>query len=417
MHMVLAILVILGLCLLEPTLLLGLGWSPDYQTALLATAQPALMWGLAGWGAAFIARAFSGKDWWLLGFLAAAMTQQCLGRPAAADTETCLLLFGVALGRGASGCLSEREAEAKIRGLLLGLIFLLALLAWWPACPANNSYHGPRWKALWDNPNLYGMLVGAGIILACGLRQPTAPSPSPAQARHQVIISPVWSLLLPAATLILSVGLIMSYSRGAWLGVLAGLMYLGWHYGKIKRRQVLLAALAAGVAVFALWRSTTENLPWYFQRLDFSRPSAQHRVLAWQAACRMMYTFPMGVGWHNAVPYYAQNYSPPANTAGALNTNDYLIVGTELGLPALLLFMTYVGLCLRGKCAVQSEAGRLQAACRGATLVFVITFWFDGGLFKLPAAALFWLLLELGAARPAARPHSLFPVAAHGLKA
>jgi hypothetical protein len=32
-------------------------------------------------------------------------------------------------------------------------------------------------------------------------------------------------------------------------------------------------------------------------------------------------------------------------------------------------------------------------------LVFVVAFWFDGGLFKLPTAALFWVLLELGAAR------------------
>jgi hypothetical protein len=28
-----------------------------------------------------------------------------------------------------------------------------------------------------------------------------------------------------------------------------------------------------------------------------------------------------------------------------------------------------------------------------------VVFWFDGGLFKLPTAALFWVLLELGTAR------------------
>jgi hypothetical protein len=31
--------------------------------------------------------------------------------------------------------------------------------------------------------------------------------------------------------------------------------------------------------------------------------------------------------------------------------------------------------------------------------VFVVAFWFDGGLFKLPTAAMFWVLLELGAYR------------------
>jgi len=29
-------------------------------------------------------------------------------------------------------------------------------------------------------------------------------------------------------------------------------------------------------------------------------------------------------------------------------------------------------------------------------LVFLVTFWFDGGLFKLATAAVFWILLELG---------------------
>jgi hypothetical protein len=30
-------------------------------------------------------------------------------------------------------------------------------------------------------------------------------------------------------------------------------------------------------------------------------------------------------------------------------------------------------------------------------LVLLVAFWFDGGLFDLPPAAVFWVLLELGA--------------------
>jgi hypothetical protein len=30
-------------------------------------------------------------------------------------------------------------------------------------------------------------------------------------------------------------------------------------------------------------------------------------------------------------------------------------------------------------------------------LVFLVAFWFDGGLFKLATAAVFWILLELEA--------------------
>ncbi len=42
-------------------------------------------------------------------------------------------------------------------------------------------------------------------------------------------------------------------------------------------------------------------------------------------------------------------------------------------------------------------------------LVFVVAFWFDGGLFDLPTAALFWVLLELGAARGGKVDSPLFP--------
>jgi hypothetical protein len=45
------------------------------------------------------------------------------------------------------------------------------------------------------------------------------------------------------------------------------------------------------------------------------------------------------------------------------------------------------------------EHESLRAACLAGALVLLVAFWFDGGLFKLPTAALFWVLLELGAAR------------------
>jgi hypothetical protein len=38
----------------------------------------------------------------------------------------------------------------------------------------------------------------------------------------------------------------------------------------------------------------------------------------------------------------------------------------------------------------------LKTVCRAGALVLAVGFWFDGGLFKLPTAATFWILLELG---------------------
>jgi O-antigen ligase len=141
----------------------------------------------------------------------------------------------------------------------------------------------------------------------------------------------------------------------------------------------------------------------------------------------MMWDHPLGVGWNKAVEIYAQNYSPPEDGAAALNTNDYLMLGTQLGFPGLFCFVAYVGLCFRnrphltqlhlqplsnpvGEGGVSPPAGSgagiksssfthhssLQAACLAGTLTLLVAFWFDGGLFKLPTAVVFWILLELG---------------------
>jgi O-antigen ligase len=217
------------------------------------------------------------------------------------------------------------------------------------------------------------------------------------------------SAILWIAGAMLCIGLVMSYSRGAWLATTVGFLYLAWSYGKLKWRLILpMAAIAAAVILY-LWGSTPDSAPWYVKRADLGRPSAQNRVTAWRAGIQMMLDHPLGVGWNQAVSMYDKQYSPPEGGAAALTMNSYLMLGTELGLPGLFCFVTYVGLCFRGKGRMQHEEGRIRAACRAGALVFVVAFWFDGGLFDLPTAAMFWVLLELGAtqlltepARPAA---------------
>jgi len=204
---------------------------------------------------------------------------------------------------------------------------------------------------------------------------------------------------------------------------------------------------------------------------------------------------PFGIGWNRTVETYEKHYSPPEGGASAIATNDYLILGTQLGIPGLICFVAYVVLALRGRpggrgrrtavggqapenevdrgwrmdigkkddCLPSgkplsqelvfsrrrsfgllprspvltgegfprrglsralrfwkwlrrgleggqksrignqkseiSEEERLQAACRAGAVAMAVAFWFDGGLFKLPTAAVFWVLLELGQGR------------------
>jgi prepilin-type N-terminal cleavage/methylation domain-containing protein len=308
----------------------------------------------------------------------------------------------------------------------IGLITLLVFSSWWHLDISDNVYHGPRWMGLLNNPNIYGMLMGAGVALAIGLlaanskmedgrwkmenEKHKAEKRKPlwfVAAIKSAILYPLSSILVLAIGM-MAVGLVMSYSRGAMVATSVGLLYLAWSYGKLKWKYVVIGVGCVALGAGLFWGRTADDAPWYLKRLDFSRPSAQHRVSAWRGAVQMMRDHPLGVGWNQAVTTYEKNYSPPENGAAALTMNSYLMLGTELGLPGLLCFVAYVGLQLKsGKRKAESlqqignrksEIGN-ELACRAGAIVLLVAFWFDGGLFDLPTAAVFWVLLELGAMR------------------
>jgi hypothetical protein len=443
----------------------------EFQAALIQE-QWMLLVCLAVWFSTFIFLTFSLEDLPLIGLLliaiAAFFISQANGRPA---MDAIILLAGVTLGKGArfllkadgrwqmadrgnllnaecgtrnAECISEfRTPNSELRTFLVGLVLLLAFASWWHLDVAHRFYPGTRWTGLWDNPNIYGMLMAAGVVLAAGLlladrrwkmedgesaRNQKSEFRSQNQAkRGEIVLRSLrffaaiksafrtpHSALLFVAVGMMGVGLFFSYSRGAWLGTAVGLLYLAKLHGKFKWRYVVLGAGLVALGALLIWGRTPDDAPWYLKRMDLSRASAQHRVAAWRGAVQMMWDHPFGVGWNKAVETYEKNYSPPEDGAGAIATNDYLMLGTQLGLPGLLCFISYVALCLRSpKSKVQSpksgngaslDIGHWtldspQVACRAGALAMLVAFWFDGGLFTLATAVVFWVLLELSQMR------------------
>jgi hypothetical protein len=467
------LLAIVALCLFEFVLHRQSGLFPEIETAFLSL-QWMLLVCFTVWAGTSLLPTFNRKDLPLIGLFVITMLafyiSQVGSQPA---TDALVLLFAVTLGRGASFFLSLKakgkrlkEEGCSIRNLegrlfLVGLIVLLAIASWWHLDMKDNYYHGPRWMGLWNNPNDYGLLMGAGVVLATGLlaasQQSRVHSPQ-LEAKslesvtgqksevgsHKQTENPkseigmrkaetIWRFairnwqcaILLVAALMMGVGLVMSYSRGAWIAAIVGLLYLAKAYGKFKWRWVLPPILVVAAVTWFFW-NTPRTAPWYFQRLDLSRGSVQHRVAAWKVGLEMMRDHPFGVGWNRVVATYAMNYSPPENGVAAITTNDYLMLGTQLGIPGLACFIAYAALCFTNRrlqiskhrpyltLALSPPAGSgegivlppvtrhllpeasLRVACRAGALVFLVAFWFDGGLFKLATASVFWILLELG---------------------
>jgi O-antigen ligase len=428
------LLAITGLCLLRYNLNRQAGIFRTFEATVFSF-QWIFLVCLVVWCCTFLLLTCILNDLPLIGLLLIAIASYFIGYIASQSaTDTIILLAGVTLGKSAFVLLRRdeggnssviRSSEFGVRSFLTGLVLLLAFSSWWHLDVAHNYYPGTRWTGLWDNPNIYGMLMGAGLTLAIGLRAGVRSSEfgvrnkskdsvlsQPARsfaAVKSAIRNPQSAILLVAAGM-MGVGLIFSYSRGAWVGTAVGLLYLAKVHGRFKWRWVLPPVLVALVVICFFWNNTSDTAPWFVKRLDLGRASAQHRVSAWRGAVQMMRDHPFGVGWNKTVDVYEKKYSPPENGAPAIATNDYLMLGTQLGFPGLLCFVAYVGLCFR-KCGARSaECGikelrtpnsefRIKTACRAGALALLVAFWFDGGLFKLATASVFWILLELGSER------------------
>ena len=383
------------------------------------------------WFSFFIFFQFNRNDVFLISLLLLAVIFYFSKRgekPLAADAI--MLLWGTTLAKGVRVFFEKRYSKREAKSFLIGMVFLLAFSSWWHLDDSNNFYpHGVRWTGLWGDPNTYGMLMSSGVLLSVGLlladrswkmengESRCLNSEFRIQNKNGDSLNRLRLIVLLIAAFMMGTGLIFSYSRGAWLGTTIGLLYLASQYGKLKWRYVVMGIGLLAVSVGMFWGRTPDNAPWYVKRMDFSRPSAQHRVAAWKAGFEMMRDHPFGVGWNKAVDTYEKSYHPPEDGAAALHTNDYFMLGTQIGIPPLLCFILYVALRLglgkwladgRWKLGVRKKAEtvqqfriqnlefRIKLACRAAVIAMLVEFWFDGGLFKLATASVFWILLELG---------------------
>jgi O-antigen ligase len=149
-------------------------------------------------------------------------------------------------------------------------------------------------------------------------------------------------------------------------------------------------------------------------------------LISYEGALQIMAEHPLsGVGLGGFQREFQQQYAPPLLTEHwSIILNDYLTIGMALGVPALLCFACLLwvhwnraSLCHRETsrspnaplaqapvCNGPDSQSLLTLGYRGALIVLLIGFWFDGGLFKLALATPFWVFLELGCSAGRASP-------------
>jgi hypothetical protein len=205
------------------------------------------------------------------------------------------------------------------------------------------------------------------------------------------------------ATPLLTLGMITSVVRAAWLGAVVGLLYLG-----ITRHRALL--LLAPVLVVSLL-----FLPSHALGAAFSSDSSQERVTGWSANLQRIVEHPLGEGIGStgaAAERLRQEHR--AVTDVYQPDNQYVKTGIELG-PLAVWFLALV---LAAAFSSAHVAARLRGGADGAFAAGVAAYVLAAAVAStmatfleiFPLELFFWLLVAATAALGARRPAT--PVAA-----
>ena len=138
--------------------------------------------------------------------------------------------------------------------------------------------------------------------------------------------------------------IILGNSRGAMLAV-AVMVLVGFVLSKGKVRRYYLIGIILGAALF--FRLTNQQF-WDRQQTISTYEedsSSRDRIVAWNAALEMMRDYPLGMGGggYDAMNVvYVPEFAKSNKGAGKTVHNTYLLVGTEWGIPGLIIFMGFL---------------------------------------------------------------------------
>jgi putative inorganic carbon (HCO3(-)) transporter len=252
---------------------------------------------------------------------------------------------------------STIRTDRAARGLLIALFLtgsaeaiMGAVQFFLPLGPPAFAV-GPfiRAHGMFGQPNPFAGYLGT--ILPIALAMTLVPQPG----KFRVIAG--FSFLM------IALGIFLSLSRGAWLGlaISLGVMAMAW---SPRARKLIVPLAGAIVLVIALAMlgllpqnlatritSATDNFGVFDVRnvpLTSENFAVVERMAHWQAGWEMFRDYPfLGVAPGNYPAVYEQYYIPPWKEPLGHAHNYYLNMAAEAGVPGLLALLTMLGLAFR----------------------------------------------------------------------
>ena len=327
-------------------------------------------------------------DLWLLLLLAAALT----ALPAAADVRMGLAAF-VSLTSSvllAFLVVGVATSAARLRAALVAFLLIAAFLG----CLAvlehfrifavqayySTSLDGIRARTTFKDPNIFGGVLAAAAALGI---------PLAAAERRFFRAAFLWAAVAAAA-----IGVAMSLSRGAFLGLALGSLVAVCIAP--MRWTVRIALIAAGLAAAFLLLTVVLSPGWVAAKITgiASNDSARYRIYLANSAWHIFSAHPFGVGPGNFDQAIGAYRDPrvPANLLESHTT--YLTILVEDGFLGLIGIVAAVTVALWS--AAKTALGKVPAELRtlaSAALAGLVVLVVQSMTYSLDTSKFFWFLI------------------------
>ena len=224
----------------------------------------------------------------------------------------------------------------------------------------------------------------------------------PVMLAAMILANGMRAKLLPALSLAATLGcLVYTWSRGAWLGIMIGLLIFLLMYSKNTLTVLLFGALGIPFLPFVLPESITQR---FLSIGNVGDSSTSYRVYIWEGVVRMLKDhFVSGIGIGNdsfklVYPYYALSGIETAPHSH----NLYLQITVELGIVGLIVFLAAMFFYAQGAFTLavgeERKAKHMSAAVFCGILAVLAQGMTDYIWYNYRVYFMFWLMLGLGAA-------------------
>jgi putative inorganic carbon (HCO3(-)) transporter len=200
-------------------------------------------------------------------------------------------------------------------------------------------------------------------------------------------------LLLFALVIVLGTCLVLTYSRGAWLSIVAVATICGRFYN----RKVLWLFLLIPLGALFCQDAVMERLMSIFNPTD---TSSTLRIALWESTIAMIWDKPLlGIGWGSYWLVYPEYdfflNNPAARIVHAHNM--YLHIAAEIGIPGLLVFLIIIYGHTKKAMDILSHTNNrwvtgLMLGIVAAVLGLAVNGFTDYIMFNVQLSMLFWLL-------------------------